>query len=134
VVEDDLLERHGDRLGRLEADGGGALLLIVDLRQVELTHDDLLVRDAEAHALRELVLLEEFLEGVAQSGDVGDFTVADDARGELDADCALDPVRVRLDGGEEGAIQVQAHRRAVVVLAESEGHSSSGIGSGGLGL
>ena len=49
VVEHGLVERHRDRLGRLEADGGVALLLVLDARKLDHADDDLLVRDAEAH-------------------------------------------------------------------------------------
>src|SRR3712207_7621246 len=42
VVEDDLVERHRDGLAGLEADCRGELLGILDARQLEVTHHDLL--------------------------------------------------------------------------------------------
>ena len=48
-VEHDLVERHRDRLGGLEANRGLEVLALVDAGQLELADDDLLVRDAEAH-------------------------------------------------------------------------------------
>ena len=50
MVEHGLVERHCDRLGRLEADGGVALLLVLDARKLDHADDDLLVRDSEADA------------------------------------------------------------------------------------
>ena len=51
-VEDGLVHRHRDVVGRLHLDGGGERLLVLQRRQVERADDDALVGDAEAHALR----------------------------------------------------------------------------------
>src|SRR3712207_8538011 len=53
---------------------------ILDLRQLEVAHDDLLIGDAEAHAARQRVQLEEVLERLAEGGHVRDLAVGDDAR------------------------------------------------------
>ena len=53
VVEHGLVERHGDRLGGLEADRGVALLLVLDARQLDHADDDLLVRHPEPHVARQ---------------------------------------------------------------------------------
>ncbi len=63
----------------------------------------------------------------ATRADVGDLAVADDAGRELDARGTLDGVGARLDGRDERAVEVQANRRTVGVLAESEGHGSSAV-------
>ena len=122
MVQDHLVERHGDRLGRLEAHGGHPLLVVVDLGDLHLAHDDLLVADAEADALGKSLRLEEVTERVREGGDVGHLAVADHTRGELHARGARDTVGRGLDGRDERAIEVQSNRPAVGVLAQSQGH------------
>ena len=70
VVEDGLVQGHGDRLGRLEADRGLALLLVLDARQLDHANDDLLVGHAEAHVLGQALVGDEALERVGQGGGV----------------------------------------------------------------
>src|SRR6185312_2726923 len=57
-----LVERHRDRLGGMEAHRGGQLLFLLDEREVEVAHDDLLVRDTKPHARGKSGLLEEALQ------------------------------------------------------------------------
>jgi hypothetical protein len=125
VVEHDLLERHGDGLGGLEADGGGALVLVVDLGDVELADDDLLVRDAEPDAARKAAVLEEVAEPLGQGVDVGHLAVADHAGGEVEAGGTDDAVGARLDGGHVAPVEVEAYGAAVGVLAHRESHGGS---------
>ena len=81
MVEHSLVERHRDRLGRLEADGGVALLLVLDARKLDDAHDDLLVRHSEADVLRQSGLRDESLEGLGEAVVVDDLAVADEAAG-----------------------------------------------------
>ena len=64
VVEDRLVQGHGDGLGGLEPHGGLALLLVLDARQLDHPDDDLLVGHAEAHVLGEVLIRHEALERV----------------------------------------------------------------------
>ena len=125
MVEDDLVQRHGDRLGRLEAHRGGALLLVLDLGNLHLANDDLLVGDAEAHSLGQPLGLEEVPERVRERGHVGHLAVTDDAGGELHARGAGDPIGGGLDSGDERAVEIQSDRATVGRFAESEGHLGS---------
>ena len=70
VIEDGLVEGHGDRLGRLEADRGFALLVVLDARKLDHAHHDLLVGDAEAHVLGQPLIGHEALEGIGERGGV----------------------------------------------------------------
>ncbi len=54
-VEDRLVHRHRDVVGRLHLDGGGERLLVVERRQVERADDDPLVGDAEPDPVGEPV-------------------------------------------------------------------------------
>src|SRR3712207_1261675 len=103
---------------------------VLDLRQLEVAHDDLLVGDAEAHAPRQRVKLEEVLERLAEGGHVGDLAVGDDARRELGARRARDAVARGLDRGEEAAVEVEADDAAVRVLAKSEVHGGCSYSPG----
>src|SRR5689334_6401039 len=106
VIEHDLVERHRDRLGRLEADGHRELLGVVDLRQLEVAHDDLLVGDAEADAAGKVVRLEEVAQRFGERVDVRDLAVGDHAGRQLGADRAGDAVGTDLDSGDELAVEV----------------------------
>jgi hypothetical protein len=97
VVEHGVLERHRKLVLRLEADGRLELLGVLEVGQVDDAHDDLLVGEADAHALVEaLVLAVQRPQGIGQAIDVGDLAVADDPGlerregGALDAHAAVD--------------------------------------------
>ena len=83
-----------------------------------MADDDLLVRDAQAHAARKVVGLEEVLQSLRQGGDVGHLAVGDDARGELDAGRTDHAVVVRLHRRQEASVEVEADRAAIRVLTE----------------
>ena len=112
VVEHRLVERHRDRLGGLEADGGVALLGVLDARQLDHADHDLLVRDAEPDALRETGLLDEALERVGEPVAVGDLTVADEPGRQLEAGSAHDTTGVDLGGCEVAAVDIETDNAA----------------------
>ena len=58
VVEDRLVERHGDRLGRLEADRALALGLVLDERHVQQADNAVPHGKPQIHATSEVTLLE----------------------------------------------------------------------------
>ena len=66
-VEDGLVDRHRDLVGSLQADGGEQRLLVLHHGDVERAHDDPLVGDAQAHALGQVVLLEEGAQRLGQA-------------------------------------------------------------------
>src|SRR4051794_17250498 len=107
MVEHRLVEWHRDRLGRLEADGGVALLLVLDARQLDHADDDLLVGHAEPDALRQAGLGDEVLEGFSQAVAVHDLAVGDKARGQLGARAADDATTLYLGGGEVATVDIQ---------------------------
>ncbi|CAB4882378.1 unannotated protein [freshwater metagenome] len=80
-VQHRLIERHRDQILRLEGDGCGKFLRIVERRQLERAHDDLLVRHTDPHAPREIRRLRvERAQGLAQRAGVCDLSLAHDAR------------------------------------------------------
>ena len=115
-VEDRLVHRHRDVVGRLHLDGGGERLLVLERRQVERADDDPLVGDPEPDPVRELVLGEEGLQRLRQRGDVGDLAVAQDAGAEGSDGAALErqrPVDGDLGGGDVAGIEVEADDRGL---------------------
>ncbi len=108
VVEHGLVERHRDGLGRLEADRGVALLLVLDARELDHAHDDLLVRHAEPDVLGEPGLGDEVLERLGQTVAVHDLAVG--ARGPSGSS-RLAPRTTRpaidLGSGEIAAVDVE---------------------------
>ena len=118
VVEDRLVHRHRDVVRRLGAHGGVERLGVLERRQVERAHDDALVGDAQADAVRKVVLGEEGLERLGERRRVGDLTVAQDARAQLGDGAALDgDVAVHLDlGGRDVAgVEIEPDHRLVLV-------------------
>ena len=109
-VEDRLVHRHRDVIRRLDADGRGERLRVVDRRKVERAHDDALVGDAQAHAARQVVLGEQRLERLGEGLRVGDLAVADDARAQMrdraagDGDRAVD---AHLGGGDVARVELE---------------------------
>ena len=85
-------------------------VVVVERRQVERAHDDPLVRDAEPHAVGQLVLGEHGPEGLGQCLRIGDFAVTQDAgpkRGDgppLDEDGA---VVVDLGGRDVAGVELE---------------------------
>ena len=115
-VEDGLVHRHRDVVGRLHPDGGGERLLVLQRRQVERADDDPLVGDTEAHALRDAVLVEERLQRLRQGGDVGDLAVAQDAGAKGGHGATLERHRTvdgDLGGGDVAGIEVEADDRGL---------------------
>ncbi len=110
-VDDGLLDRHRDVIGRLVLDGGGERLRVVDRRQVERAHDDPLVGDAEPDAARQLVLGEERAQLVAEGDRIDDLAVAQDARTEVRDSAARHrdrAVDVHFRSRDVAGIQVEA--------------------------
>jgi hypothetical protein len=115
-VEDRLVHRHRDVIGRLHLDGGGQRLLVLQRRQVERADHDPLVRDAQPDAGRELVLGEERLQRVRERGDVRDLAVAQDAGAKGSDGAALErqrPVDGDLGGGDVAGIEIEADDRGL---------------------
>ena len=78
--------------------------------EIERAHDDALMRDAEAHALRELVLGEERLDGLRERDRVGDLAVAHDAGPELGDRAAGQgegAVDADLGGGDVAGVELE---------------------------
>jgi hypothetical protein len=113
VLEDGMLERHGDAVLGLELDGGGELLGVLDRREVDGAHDDALVGHAEPDALGELVVAEEAAQRGGVAFDVGDLAVADHARLERRGGRALDHEGAAggagFDRGHQAGLDVEAH-------------------------
>ena len=107
MVEHGLVERHCDRLGRLEADGGVALLLVLDARKLDHADDDLLVRHSEADALRQPGLCDEVLQRLGEPVAVDDFAVADEAFRQFEACAAHDASALDLGGCEVATVDIQ---------------------------
>ena len=128
IVEDRVLERHGELVLHLELHGRVELARIGDRRRVDDAHDDLLVRHPDANALAEaLVRAEQAPQRLGKRFGVVDFTVADDARLEwrecrpLDRDAAVDG---HLGGGDATWIDVKADE-VLVTLGHAEGSAGS---------
>ena len=126
-VEDRLVHRHRDVVGRRGLDGGGERLVVLERRQVERAHDDALVGHAQADALGQVVLLEERLQGLAERDGVGDLAVAQDARAKLGDGAAADgdvTVDADLSGRDVGGVEIEPDDRRVVLavlLLEHDG-------------
>ena len=131
-VEDRLVHRHRDVIGRGGLDGRGQRLRIViaDDVEIERAHDDALVGDPEAHPLGQLVLREEGLEHLRQSDRVGDLAVAHDAGRELGDGAAGQgegAIDAHFGGGEVARVELEAHDAGVrgLLLLPEHRHSSS---------
>ena len=107
MVEHGLVERHCDRLGSLEADGGVALLLVLDARQLDHADDDLLVRNSEPDVLRQARLGDEALEGLSEAVAVHDLAVGDEACRQLGARATDDATTLHLRGGKVATVDIQ---------------------------
>ena len=107
MVEHGLVERHRDRLGRLEADGGVALLLVLDARQLHHADDDLLVRHAEPDVLRQLGRRDEALEGLGEAVAVHDLAVGHEAGRQVEARAAHDATTLDLGGGKVATVDIE---------------------------
>ena len=118
MVEHRLVERHGDRLSGLKANGRGALDGILDLRQLDDAHHDLLVRDAQPDPLGEVGFGDEPLQVIGKGGRIDDLAVANDSLGQLAAGDAREPSGLGLHGRHIAAVDVQSHAAAVLVLSE----------------
>jgi hypothetical protein len=108
VVEHRVSERHGDRLGRLEAQGGIALLLVLDAREVDHAHHDLLVGDAKPDFLGETSRPYEGAEHIAERRAVHDLAVTDDAFRKIVAGGSDDAPAGDLSGSEVLAVDGEA--------------------------
>ncbi len=109
-VDDRLVHRHRDVVGRLGLDGGGEALRVLDHRQVERAHHDALVGDAQPHAAGKVVGVEELAQRLGQGDRIGRLAVAQDAgpqRGDralLDGHAAVD---VNLGGGDVAGVEIE---------------------------
>ena len=110
VLEDGLVELHGNVLLRLEADRGGDLLGGLQRRQVDGPHHDAVVGDADAHALAELVLGEHVAQDRRKRLDVDDLAIANDAGRQRGRGGALDGhlARAAFDGGDVAGLDVES--------------------------
>ena len=81
-VEDRAVQRHRDVVLGREADGRLELVAVLDPRQADRAHRDLLVRDPDPHLARELVLGKQRLDRVAEGVGVRDLAVPDRTRGQ----------------------------------------------------
>ena len=109
-VDDGLVHRHRDVVGRLGLDRGGEALRVLDHRQVERAHDDPLVGDAQAHAAGKVVGVEELAQRLGQGGRVGGLAVAQDAGPQRDDRALLDghaAVGVNFGGGDVAGVEVE---------------------------
>ena len=127
VVEHGGLERHGELVGGDVADGRVDLRRVGHRRDVDAAHDDLRVRDPDAHVAPEaLVLAPEARQGGTDGLDVGDLAVAHDADREVDARRALeahDAVDGDLGGNHAAGLDVQPDNRpGLGSCVEREGH------------
>jgi hypothetical protein len=125
VVDDRLVDRHRQLVGRVEADGRRELLGVAQVGQLQRADDDLLVGDADADPLAEaLVVAEEGAQGVAERRAVDHLAVADDAglegreRGRLHIDAAVDG---DLRDGDAAGVDVHADE-----VLDALGHVLSG--------
>ena len=107
MVEHGLVERHCDGLGGLEANGGVALLLVLDARKLDHANDDLLVGHSEADALRQSGFGDEVLEGLGETVAVDDLAVADEAFRQFEACAAHDASALDLGGSEVTTVDIQ---------------------------
>ena len=115
VVEHRLLERHRKLLLRLEAHRGLELLLVVDDRQLEHAQRDLLAGDAEADALRQVVLAEEGPDPVGEAVDVDDLALVEEAGAEGLGRRAHERRRAsagELGGRQEAGLDVEPNNRS----------------------
>jgi hypothetical protein len=109
-VDDGLVHRHRDVVGRLLLDRRGEALGVLDHGQVERAHDDPLVGDAEAHAPRQVVGLEELAKRLGQGGRVGGLAVPQDAGPQRDDRALLDghaAVDLHFGGGDVAGVEVE---------------------------
>ncbi len=107
MVEHGLVERHRDRVGRLEADGGVALLRVLDARELDHADDDLLVGHAEPDALGEAGRRDEVLQGLGEPVAIGDLAILNHAARQLDARAADDATALDLGGGKVATVDIQ---------------------------
>ena len=115
VVEHGLVERHRDLVLRLEAHGGRELLGVLEVRQVDDAHDDLLVGDADAHALAEALVARGTASRSASARPSTSATSPSRMMpglerrdgGALDAHAAVD---ARPDGGDDAGARCRARR------------------------
>jgi hypothetical protein len=108
VVEDRLLERHGDRLGRLEANGGVALGLVLDERQVQQADDTVPDRQSQIHATSEVSTAEQLSKGLGELVGLRHADVGHSARRELDARRRGDALAIDRYGRRTARVDMQA--------------------------
>ena len=97
-------------VGRLHLDGGGERLLVLEDRKIQGADDDALVRDADAHGARQVVLREEPLDRLGQLGRVDDLAVAQDAGPQLGDRAALEgdrAVHADFGGGDMARVELE---------------------------
>ena len=95
----------------LEADGGGELVGVLDRRDAQGADDDALVGDAEADVARQLVAVEEVLQGRGQLVGLLHLALAEDAgveRADPIAAHAHAAIQLELGGGDAGCLDVEA--------------------------
>ena len=118
VVEDGFVDRDGDVLLGLELDSRPQLLL-VDLRKLHRTYDDLLVRHAQLDAFAcETALFPEDFEFVCEAVCVDDFALEHESLGKS-ADRSMRQhvvllSRLDLDGSYGGLLQIETHTHSVL--------------------
>jgi hypothetical protein len=99
---------------RSRADRSLELLVVFDRRQLQDPQRDLLARDPEADALRQVVLLEEGLHAVGEPVDVDDLPLVEEARAEAlrrgPHQLRL-PVAAELGGRQEAGLDVEPNDR-----------------------
>ena len=127
VVQDRFVEGHRDRFGRLEAHGHVALLAVLDRRQLDHAHDDLLVGDSEPDPLGKSRVCHEALDGRGQRLGVDHLAVPHEPGGQLGARGLLDAAGRGDDARQEPAVDVQARGAAIGAVGKGEGHG--GLGS-----
>ena len=117
VIEDRVLEGHGDGVAGHELDGSVALLGVLDPRDLERADGDLLVRDPQAHVAREVVGREEAPERRGEPGGVTHLALLDQSRREVCADGSLNVAVDDLDRGDVVTVEIEADTSAGSVVA-----------------
>jgi hypothetical protein len=106
-VEDHLVQGHRDRLSRLEANGRLEVLVLGDLRKLQLADDDLLVGHPETHVTGQRAGAEDLLEDRPERVRIDDLAVLHDPLWKLRADSRLDAAVGDGHSRQEIAIEVE---------------------------
>ena len=110
-VEDRVVERHRHLVLGLEAHRGGEFLVVGDRRQLERAQHRALVGDADAHALAQACVAEQLAQRLAERLLVEHLALAHRVgrqRQRAARSATIAPLTVRLHGGDEAGLDVQA--------------------------